>query len=160
MGYVKSSISIDAKRANSKGVTNELIKDYLNIWVNEQRELAIKNISNHITYRNKNNLVEIFVEAITGIKDELVIAILTHFLANIKRKINGKYVKEHIMPVLFGKTGCGKSVAIHRLIFPLKDLSLEAELAIVNDSRQDFNYVEKAIIFFDELAESFWIVGT
>lgn len=152
--YIKSLIFLEAKKGRVSGVSRDLLKHFFSVWENEEREKALTNLKNHIAFTKKNELVEEFVQAVTGISDNTDIAVMKHWIANCKRKLNGKIVKDHIMPILYGKTGSGKSVAIHKLTEPLSDLTMEAALSFVNEPRNDFNYVKKLIIIFDELSRA------
>ena len=63
----------------------------------------------------------------------LDIAVVKHFVWQVKRKLIGLPVDHHIMPILFGKSGGGKSVAIHKLVEPLKELTLETNMSVFQD---------------------------
>lgn len=152
LDYITSLIYMDAKKSNTSGITKELLKNYFSVWTTEERSKAIENLSSYLEYSSSNLLVEKFVMSLTGEKNKVDVAVFKHWIANCKRKLKGISVKDHIMPILYGKTGCGKSVAIHKLTFPISDLTMEAPLSFVNDSRNDFNFTKKLVIIFDELS--------
>ena len=151
---IKDQIFIESKKTKTKGVTQALINSFLSIWMDEAKIKAFKDLSEALKFTGKNNELKKFVKAITGEEKEIDIAVLTHWIANIKRKLMFQRVNNHLMIIIVGKTGSGKSVAIHNLISPISDLMLESDLAMVNDSRNDHNYISKAVIFFDELSRA------
>jgi predicted P-loop ATPase len=107
-----------------------------------------------IEFTEPSNEICKFIEAITGSQHPLDIAVMRHWIWQVKRKFKKMETKHHIMPILHGRTRSGKTTAIERLIEPIKQLSMIAELAMVNDSRNDFNLIEKLVIFFDELGKA------
>jgi hypothetical protein len=96
--------------------------------------------------------LEELVELITGVKDKVTIAVLKHFLWQVKRKLIDKEVSWHMMPILWGKTGSGKSVLLNKLFAPLRGY-VHTGLALdkLGDDRYYRQFSEHFIIFLDEM---------
>lgn len=63
------------------------------------------------------------VQAITGGTSATDMAVMLHFIWMVKRKATGRKAEAHIMAVLVGKQGGGKSEAVLRLLAPLLELA-------------------------------------
>lgn len=95
-----------------------------------------------------------FVTAITGKADRNEVLVMKHFIWQIKRKMMDLPVEHHMMPVLSGLSGSGKSVAIRKMLEPLKELVIEKQLDAVSDDRQYNVFGDYYVIFFDEMAKA------
>lgn len=146
-------LNVEAHPHNIK-VNISFFKSLLNVWKMEEIENQIKEIEHSIRFVEGNDELRKFVIAISGTYDPLHIAVLTHWIWQVKRKFLKKDIKHHLMPVLYGRSRSGKSTAISKLLEPIKHLSKLGELDELNDTRKDFNLVEKLIIFFDELSKA------
>lgn len=96
--------------------------------------------------------LEEFVRAMTGTVESKVVAVLAHFLWTVKRRLNDKEIVYHIMPIIYGKQGGGKSLALHRLFKPLTNLTLELSLTEVTDPRFYFALNRSFVAVLDEMA--------
>lgn len=96
--------------------------------------------------------IEKFVSAIIGTKEDRVVALMAHFIWMIKRRLNDKDVVYHIMPIIFGKQGAGKSVAVERLLSPLSNLTLRIRVTELTDPRFFFSLNKNFVAFLDEMA--------
>jgi len=96
--------------------------------------------------------LEQFVTASTGNCEARIVAVLAHFLWMVKRKMLDKEVVWHIMPILYGPQGSGKTYAIKKLIEPLGNMTLEMRVSEIVDSRFQFALNNNYIAFLDELA--------
>jgi hypothetical protein len=93
-----------------------------------------------------------WLKAVTGKVDELDLQIMAQFLWQVKRKMLGKKVVYHIMPVVYGKQGGGKSEAIARLLEPLQNLSRTMEFRELEDGQLAVALGRYLVCFFDEMA--------
>lgn len=108
-----------------------------------------------IDYRGPNETLAKFVQATTGKVDPLDLLILKHFVWQVKRKIAGLEVTYHLMPVLVGRTGKGKSVAISKFLAPVKTLAETGkDFSIFSDSREWHLFGEKYVFLFDEMSKA------
>lgn len=85
---------------------------------------------------------------------ELCRAILTGAVWRVKNKMNGTHVRQHIMPYLRGKQGCGKTTFLDWFFEPVKE-------GVANATFEMFDHDEKTqplryapIVFFDEVAKA------
>jgi hypothetical protein len=89
---------------------------------------------------------------ITGRVDRVELAVMQHFLWQVKRKLNGKPVSWHMMPILYGKTGSGKSQVLSKLLAPLGAyVNTGFALDRVGDDRYYRNFEDFYVIFLDEM---------
>lgn len=96
--------------------------------------------------------IENFVLAVTGKKEQKVIGVLAHFIWQIKRRLADKDIVYHIMPIVVGAQGGGKSSAIRSLFKPLANLILDFTLTEVTDPRFFFALNQNYVAFLDEMA--------
>lgn len=94
-----------------------------------------------------------FVKAATGEEKELDIAVIAHWIWQVKRRAFGKEVVWHVMPVLYGPQGSGKTKAIKRLTAPIATSVSELALDKLSDDRWYKAFSEYLVLFFDELQQ-------
>ncbi|QRM27901.1 VapE domain-containing protein [Microvirga sp. VF16] len=87
--------------------------------------------------------------------EEFVIAVLKKFIWQTKRKIRNAPgtvlpVTNHLMPVLLGPQGVGKSTFVNKLITPLRELTLEVDFRMIEDDR-NIDIWSSFILFLDEM---------
>ena len=128
------------------------LPDALAIWKKEQSKSALDVLRTRVTYTSSPNpLMEIWIKSITGSSDNLNIKVMEHWLWQIKRKLMGLEVDHHIMPILYGKSGAGKSVAVRNLIGPLQEAAIATDMSIFMDQFSKRQFSRNFIMFFDEL---------
>ena len=145
---------VEASKYQLKNKSKDTLKALINVWKLSQIEERVKIMTKAIAFIEPSNEICKFVQAITGHQNPLDIAVMRHWIWQVKRKFKRKDTKHHLMPILYGKTRSGKTTAIEKLLEPIKQLTMIAEMAIVNDSRNDFNLIEKLVIFFDEMSKA------
>lgn len=92
-----------------------------------------------------------WVKAVTGKESPADVAVMAHWLWQIKRRAYEQPVVFHIMPVLFGAQGGGKTEAIKRLISPVSEYTLSMSMDMLSDSRNYEGLAYNYVVFFDEL---------
>jgi hypothetical protein len=100
------------------------------------------------------SLLRRFVAILTGRDEaeELDVMVTAHFLWQIKRKMTGLPVTWHMMPVVWGRSGAGKSVALSRLMSVLGGYVLTGmALDKVGDDRYYRQFAEHLVVFLDEM---------
>lgn len=140
----------DAKAKSYKqGEIQMALNEVISLEVHRRRQEIISKLS-----CTGQNLVPLqkFVQAATGQCEPKVVAIMAHFLWMVKRKMLDKEVVWHIMPILYGPQGCGKTYAIKKFIEPLGNMTLEMRVSELVDSRFQFALNNNFIAFLDELA--------
>jgi Virulence-associated protein E len=96
--------------------------------------------------------IEQWTKAVTGRSDKKIAAVIAHFIWMIKRRLFDKEVVYHIMPIIYGKQGAGKSIAVEKLISPLANLTLRIRVTEVADQRFFQSFSRNFVIFLDEMA--------
>jgi hypothetical protein len=91
------------------------------------------------------------VKAITGNNSEIDEAILCHWICTVKRKMQLKPVYNHIMPVLVGLQGCGKTKALNGLLMPLNEYILNLSLEQMSDTRYAQSLSDSYVALIDEM---------
>lgn len=92
-----------------------------------------------------------YVTAIVGHPDKVVVGVLAHWIANIKRKMKGLPISYQIMPVLTGKQKGGKSRAVRSLLKPLGELAHETTLSTALRPENFTLFSSYYAVFFDEM---------
>jgi hypothetical protein len=141
--------------------TPETLGYCYSVWEKEQRDEVIDYYRDLISYVPGAGIdaMEKFVAALTGVQDALTfnldVAVMKHFIWQVKRKLNDLPVEWHMMPILSGKTGGGKTRAMLELLKVIDELHLYApDLTILNDSREAHLFGKYYVIFFDEMSKA------
>lgn len=139
-----------------KGATYETIKMALeeyadNVILQKREELAAK-----LQFSGTENLGPLsdFLFYITGQRDEKDLAVMAHWVWQVKRKLTNQKVFFHIMPMFYGTQGGGKSEAIKHLFGPVHSLTLEnlSLTDIVKTEKIAFELGRCLVAFFDEMS--------
>ena len=96
-------------------------------------------------------LVRKFVKAVTGELDEDDVAVIAHWMWQVKVKMSGGYPTYHVMPILFGKQEGGKTYALNRLIAPINNFRLNIGMDEMSDGRFFKSMSENFVVVFDEM---------
>lgn len=96
-----------------------------------------------------------FLKAITGSEEPLDIAVVLHFIWQVKRKLHGLEVTNHLMPIFcrMHQQG-GKSTVVRKLLAPLGQhlVATGLNLSALNDDRNNFRFTENLVLMFDEMS--------
>jgi len=113
------------------------------------------NADRHMGNKPTDALLRKWVEAVTGKVNELDVAAIKQFIWQVKCKLFGRQVDHHLMPVLFGETGGGKTRALEMLFGPVSEIQdASKDLSILADERQSFRLARNYIMFFDEMGNA------
>lgn len=137
---IKGSPETHLKKALDEVISLEMVKRRAEIF--ENIKFAAPNLTP----------LETFVTAVTGKTEKKIVNVLAHFIWQIKRKLIDKEIVFHIMPILFGSQGGGKSKSLQQLFHPIKNLTLDLGLTEVTDSRFYFSLSRNFVVILDELA--------
>lgn len=138
------------------GHDRKLISDAFDVWVSRRPLDYIKQFKTTMTYvKSEHDLVAKYVHAVTGRSDELDIAVMRHFIWQIRRKLFGLEVVHHLMPILYGRQGSGKSKALERLFKPMETLLTKPrDLTQLTDVRSQARFNKYFICFIDEMGQA------
>jgi hypothetical protein len=81
---------------------------------------------------------------------EFVVAVFNKFIWQVKRKIEGLPVTDHLMPVVLGVQGNGKSTLIRQMLAPIAELVARADFSEITDNR-NIRLWRNFVIFMDEM---------
>ncbi len=137
-----------------KRLTKEELEDAWIEYPGKAAEVRKQAIINQLSqYSGENEELYKWLCALTGAKvSEIDLAIMQHFLWQIKRKALGLPVVYHICPIFFGKQGGGKTTAIQKLLSPIEELTLTFNPDEATDSRVKASFGKNLACFFDEMA--------
>jgi hypothetical protein len=92
-----------------------------------------------------------FILALTGKQDPADVAVLAHWLWQVKVKMLDRSPSYHLMPIFYGKQEGGKTVALNKLIGPINNFRLNINLDQMGDDRYFRAMSENYVIVFDEM---------
>lgn len=138
-----------------KGLSKQALEDVVKVWMHDQKNIFLNKMRDLLAYElPKEDLVEKWVAATTGKKDPLDVAVMRHFIWQVRRKLFRLNVDHHMMPILYGKSGGGKSKAVNNLLVPVSALLMSTDLSIFADQFKMRFFTRSYIMFFDEMAKS------
>jgi predicted P-loop ATPase len=150
-----AELAIDGQKAGG-GLRDEKLRQAMTLWLAEQRRQVIEQLRQAIAHRPglEDHEVRRWVRAVTGQERPLDVAVVKHFLWQVKRKLHGLPVERHLMLVVHGKQNGGKSRAIQELYGPLKELTdFLADLTALGDERQAYRQGQYYITMCDEMGK-------
>jgi len=162
---VKEEIKSKKLIAKSKGFSlssfpafkNEDLQDAFDLFCFEANQFREKYMCYSLRCAGEDlRLTKELVHAYTGGNNPLDVAALAHFWWQVKRKSLGMPVSNHLMIVLFGPQGCGKSRAIQKIMGPFDEYgyTIEGNLAQITDDRWMPTLAEKFVCFLDEMGHA------
>lgn len=165
----------DPKRLTAKEILRELIYNNrmlklnyndrelghaLGRWIDRNKNLIKSIILSRLSYAGQveQELAEVewdrLVKAITGVNLDETKIVLKHFIWQVKRKMRDLPVRDHMMIVLFGAQGSGKSTLVKDyLCKPIADFVASTDFATITDERNHDIWLYLVLIF-DEMGRS------
>lgn len=81
---------------------------------------------------------------------EFIAAVLKKFIHQVKRKLRGLPVYDHLMPVILGTQGKGKSTFVRAMLNPIRELVLAVDFKMIEDDR-NIDIWNSYVLFIDEM---------
>ncbi|MBX7115913.1 MAG: virulence-associated E family protein [Myxococcaceae bacterium] len=138
-----------------KGGTNfkeNLLKAALDLWLDNESRVVVQDAKNRLAHHPVgDDQLRAWVKAVTGDEKPLHVAIVKHFIWQVKRKLFEMPVEFHLMPVFHGPQESGKSTAIRRLLEPLQEVVDLGGLETLTDERNAFRLARFYVMFVDEM---------
>lgn len=133
-----------------------LISAFVMNRIKEDQKIIFDSIVESVfkTRADENGEVGAFLAALVDKPTEEDESAFRHFLWQVKRKALDLPVEHHLMPIITGDSGAGKSRAINQLLKPLQDLTCVSSLSIFNDSREFGLFHKNLVIFMDEMEKA------
>ena len=139
-------------RNNITPVQEKVLRKALNEIINNKKiEYRNKIIQSFKCVTEDQTLVKTYVKALTGAENPDDIAVLSHWMWQVKNKMLDRNPSYHIMPIFYGKQGGGKTVAMTKLIAPINNFRLNISLDQMTDDRYFKSMSENYVIVFDEM---------
>ncbi len=131
------------------------IQSALNELEREAKEKKLTELKARIAFKKPNNLLAQYAECISGNQNKAFEAAkVGHFIWQVKRKIFGLPVKDHMMLVLTGPQAGGKSFTVeNQLCSPIKDYVSKYDFDVFDQNFMQPLYERNYVIFFDELSK-------
>ncbi|MFP2960576.1 DUF3854 domain-containing protein [Myxococcus sp. 1LA] len=151
-----SQIEIESTNERT-GISVRNLHNAVRLWEADQRRAIVEQYREKLEFRENGRRgdAEEFLRATTGRLDPVDLVVVLHFIWQVKRKLFGRPVTDHLMPILVGKQRGGKTTAIKRFLQPLGDLvGFPADLQFLTDERQQFRLTRCYAMFFDEMAKA------
>ena len=109
-------VDIKLFKRSDKIADRELTRE-MDEFLFQAKENHLKTLANKLKGTDEDlETLSAFVRAITGHENKVDVYVLAHWIQNIKRRLLGLPARNHMMPVVVGKQGCGKSVALNKLV--------------------------------------------
>ena len=156
----ESRMLVDLDSSGLKRIDKDLVKRRIGIYIDEQDLLYVNRVRRRLSYdiNADTSGVENFVKLLCGENNpnhHLDVAVLKHFGWQVKRKLNDLPVDHHMMPVIVGQQGIGKSVAISKFLKPISEfVGTPPDLPTLSDSRCSPFLFKYYVLFFDEMARA------
>lgn len=132
-----------------------VIDSYINKWMDEEHKRIVERTKEKISYVADNDEIAKYVRLITSSNLLLTEYVIRQFIYNVKVKLNRRHPKFILMPVFVGNQGVGKSLAVQKLLEPIKHLSAPVNFDIFKDSREfKGTFGEKLVLEFDEMSSA------
>lgn len=139
----------------SKHLNKQTVDDVVILWISSEKRKFLDETRSLLSFQPaETDLIREWVKASAGRESDLDIAVMRHFIWQVRRKLFGLDVYHHMMPILYGKTGGGKSRAVLQLLKPLENLTLHSDLSIFSDQFKMRQFTKMYVMFFDEMAKS------
>lgn len=81
---------------------------------------------------------------------EFVAAVLKKFMHQVKRKMYGLPIYNHLMPVILGAQGTGKSTFVKKMIEPVEEIKKEVDFRQIEEDR-NIEIWDYFVLFLDEM---------
>lgn len=160
LAYIESELAARAAAGNRIGVRPKTLMDAgLALIKSREAEAYLEKIKAQIKFNEakaaygKGQLVTWLHGILYREPSPPETAVMQHFLHQIKRKMYHCEPKHHMMPIITGFQGSGKSSGIKRLLEPIGELSnFCANFSDLDDKNKVYMFQNNFAIFFDELA--------
>lgn len=131
------------------------LPDAVLLWKRKQSQDFLDSVRGRLAHaRAETDHIAAWVAAATGQVSHLDVAVVRHLVWQVKRKLSGLPVEHHMMPILYGRTGGGKSVAVHKLLEPVRDVTLCRDMGVFGDAFGRRQFARSYVMFFDELSKA------
>ncbi|MFE1597516.1 VapE domain-containing protein [Methylobacterium sp. ID0610] len=140
---------------------SERITDAVNQWITVSQRQRLQelyfDIRGPLTTRERLKAEALWLEVANKLfvvsedcPANFVVAVLKKFMHQVKRKIRGLKVKDHLMPVITGTQGKGKTTFVRAMLAAIEELVLGVDFKMIEDER-NIDIWKSYILFIDEM---------
>ena len=137
-------------------VDRVILNDAVTNFVQTHRDNHLIQLQERLKHRPEEKdctEMEKFCRALIGQNDPVVVAVLKHFIWQVKRKVFDLPVTYHMMPIVIGPQGNGKSTAIReKLLAPLNEFIMTPKMQHFHDEKHFEGFQNNFVSFCDEMA--------
>lgn len=144
------------------GFSREAISDAVGVWFDNAIVERKITLSHEVSYQQHKRVETTAAawSAITGAFDpddsapEYVRAVLSKFIWQVKRKLLGLEIFDHLMPVVLGPQGVGKSTLIRNVFLkPVEEVTMNTDFSEITDNR-NHDMWRFFVLFMDEMSHA------
>ncbi|WP_181815748.1 VapE domain-containing protein [Alteripontixanthobacter maritimus] len=153
---VQRQLRIASREAGFSPSERSGIDDCATEWFESSRSERVKEAAEQFAVRQKfdfNHFARTYFSETTKCDHKMVAAILKKFVHQVRRKLAGQDVTNHLMLVLHGPQGCGKTYLLEKLLAPLAEFSAWSDFEQISDGR-NLDLWKHRVIVLDEMAKS------
>ncbi|GJE43763.1 DnaJ domain-containing protein [Methylobacterium soli] len=121
-----------------------------------RRNVVVKPLlSSELTASERDRAESEWIRLISGVFDgdmSLGVAVMKHFIWQVKQKLLGRPVKHHLMPVIFSPVqGSGKTTFVLKFLAPLKELATDPVLLSDFADKRSGDIYRYPVVFIDDV---------
>lgn len=124
------------------------IEDYIQTVKASAKQIEIKELE---CVKEDLSPLKRFLVALTGKCRETDVAAMSHWIWMVKRKMRNESVVDHIMPILFGKQGSGKTMALRKITAPVETYRADLPIDKIADQAYAKALSEDHVVVYDEM---------
>ncbi|WP_434404614.1 VapE domain-containing protein [Sphingobium sp. DN12] len=131
----------------------EAINDAVHVWHEDKRTGRLDVIRQNLAPAASFDWTELALRCFdcSSNSPDFVAAILKKLVHQTKRKLHGLQVENHLMPVLLGPQGCGKTWFIQWLTKPVAEVRRDTDFRAIGDER-NLGLWSSYVLVVDEMA--------
>ena len=147
---------VHAERLAGRKVVDQEYRTATTIRIEEKRQARRAQLLSTFTGRPSSEdglrALANWLKGATGRVDEVDLAVMRHFLWQVKMLATGRTPDWPIIPILYGDQGVGKSVSIAKICQPLGELSFPVDASAVTDERKSLVITRGLVGCLEEMA--------
>lgn len=154
-----NKLHLDAlSSSGGPGFSDRTLVAALGEWTEAEDRRAVQELAVRLRYDSRlgDLPVQSFVAACTGKQDPVDVAVVKHFIWQVKRKLLSLPIEQHLMPILVSEVqGGGKSTAIQKLLEPLSAQTIDVpDMRAALDERGRRKFTRAYVAFADEMGKA------
>lgn len=157
-----ADLSLELRILNQKLRLNfkaENIQDAMEYWyeaAKRERRFELFSSVESLSPSKRDEIDKVWLDLAVKVFDtsdtppEFIVAVLKKFIHQVKAKLRGEKVKDHLMVVILGPQGIGKTTFVEQMTKPLEELKLDVDFKMIEDPR-NIDIWRSYILFLDEM---------